>query len=168
MELDPFNNSKELNMSYMQKTFKFDKVAYASTRRVNSPEVEVRLDYKDGDMNKPVLSIRGYIWNSTHTDAVICGQCLDEMAKLDGLRFNTLFRKLYRLWKLYHLNDLKNGGPLQEAALKDCKSSSYEEHCSYLESKGLLYEDDIKYGTKWWYHEIHEDDLKEIVSLLAE
>ena len=155
-------------MLYMQKTFKFDKVAYTSTRRVNSPEVEVRLDYKDNDINLPVLSICGNIWNAAHTDVVMCGQCLDEMAKLDGLRFNTLFRKLYRLWKLYHLNDLKNGGPLQEAALKDCKSSSYEERCSYLESKGLLYEDGVKYGSKQWYQEIPEDDLKEIVSLLVE
>lgn len=43
-----------------------------------------------------------------------------------------------------------------------------EERCTYLESKGLLYEDGIKYGTQWWYHKIPEDDLKTIVELLTE
>ena len=155
-------------MSYMRKEFTFNKVAYTSSRRVNLPTVEMELRYKDDDMKKPVLSICGNIWNATHTDVVMCGQCLDEMAKMDGLSCNSLFKKLYRLWKNWHLNDLRGGGPLQEATLKDCQSSSYEECCSYLESKGLLYEDGIKYGTQWWYQEIPEDDLKEIVSLLAE
>lgn len=149
----------------LRKNFTFDKVAYTSSRRINQPVVEMELSYKDGDTSKPCLSICGELWNSKHTDIVMGGQCLDEMAKLGDLRFNALFRKLHRLWQLHHLNDLKGGGPLQEAALKECKQSSYEERCSYLESKGLLYEDGIKYGTQWWYHEIPEDDLKEIMSL---
>lgn len=78
----------------MSKVFKFDKIAYASSRRVNSPEVEMRLHYKDGDIKKPVLSICGNIWNATHTDIVMCGQCLDEMLELDGLSCNDLFRKI--------------------------------------------------------------------------
>lgn len=160
-------------MSYMQKTFKFDKVAYTSTRRVNSPEVEMRLDYKDGDMNKPVLSICGELWNSNHTDIVMGGQCLDEMAKLGDLRFNTLFKKLHRLWKAHHLNDMHAGTVKQEQALDDARKSGkhlccYEDSCKYLESVGLLDDNGYKYGSKCLYREIPEDDLKEIISLLSE
>ena len=95
------------------------------------------------------------------------GQCLDELASCDELFCNPLFKKLHRLWKAYHLNGLKSGGPLQEAALKDCKCNSYEECCTYLESKGLLYEDGIKYGAQWWYHKIPDNDLNEIINLLS-
>jgi len=154
-------------MTTMSKTFTFPKVAYTSSRRVNLPTVEMELRYKDDDMKKPVLSIRGNIWNATHTDIVMGGQCLDELASFDELFCNPLFKKLYRLWKAHHLK-ISRGGPLQEAALKDHKCNSYEERCTYLESKGLLYEDGIKYGAQWWYHEIPESDLNEIVSLLSE
>lgn len=154
-------------MLYMKKTFTFPKVAYTSARRVNLPAIEMELQYKDNDINRPVLSICGELWDARHTDIVMGGQCLDQLAKLDSLRFNPLFKKLYRLWKNWHLNDLKSGGPLQEAALKDCKLSSYEERCSYLESKDLLYEDGIKYGTQWWYHKIPDNDLNEIIDLLS-
>lgn len=148
----------------IKKTFTFDKIAFYGGKRINLPEVEVELEYKD---KGPVLSICGSIWNSKHTDCVCCGQCLDTMMKFSSLANNALFKKLHRLWTDWHLNDLKCGGPLQEAALKDCQSSLYGERCSYLESKGLLYEDGIKYGAQWWYKEIPEDDLKEIIDLLS-
>ena len=151
-------------MAKLSKTFKFNKIAFYGTRRINTPEVEVELrDTAKG----PELSICGSVWNSKHTDCLMCGQCLDELAEFDSLRDNDLFMKLYNLWKNYHLNALKSGGPLQEAALKDCADSSYEERCLYLESRGLLYEDGIKYGAQWWYHRIPDNDLKEILDLLA-
>lgn len=160
-------------MSYMQKTFKFDKVAYNSTRRVNLPTIEMELRYKDNDMSRPVLSICGDLWNARHTDIVMGGQCLDEMAQLDGLSCNPLFRKLYRLWKAYHLNDMHAGTVKQEQALDDARKSGkrlccYEDSCKYLESVGLLDDDGYRYGSAWLYREIPENDLKEIVSLLAE
>lgn len=157
----------------MSKVFKFDKVAYTSLRRVNSPEVEMRLYYKDGDMKKPALSVCGNIWNATHTDTVMCGQCLDEMLELDGLSCDDLFRKLHRLWKLYHLNDMRSGTIKQENALNDARKQGkllcyYEDSRKYLESIGLLEDDGYKYGSSWLYREIPEIDLKEIVSLLSE
>lgn len=160
-------------MSYMRKEFAFNKVAYTSSRRVNLPTVEVELQYKDGDMKKPVLSICGNIWNATHTDVVMCGQCLDEMAKMDGLSCNPLFRKLHRLWKAYHLNDMHAGTVKQEQALNDARKagvrlSDYDASCKYLESINLLDDNDYKYGSAWLYRATPEDDLNEIVSLLAE
>ena len=157
----------------MSKVFKFDKVAYTSSRRVNSPEVEMQLYYKDGDMKKPVLSVCGGIWNATHTDMVICGQCLDEMLELDSLSHNPLFIKIHRLWQLYHLNDMHSGTVKQENAIDDARKSGkhiccYEDSCKYLESIGLLEDDGYKYGSSWLYREIPDDDLKEIISLLSE
>lgn len=147
------------------KTFKFNKIDfYGKGRKINQPEITLILEYNDDE--KPCLRISGSVWNSRHSDIIAGGQCLDEMAKYESLINDSTFNILFYLWKNYHLNDCRCGGPLQEATLKDCKSSSYEERCSYLESKGLLYEDDIKYGTTWWYHEIPEDDMNTINKLL--
>ena len=155
----------------ISKVFKFDKVAYTSSRRVNSPEVEMRLNYKDGDMNKPVLSICGDLWNARHTDIVMGGQCLDYLNEFSSLKHNTLFKRLYRLWKLHHLNDMHAGTVKQEQALNEAKKSgvkicSYDDSCKYLDSVGLLDDDGYRYGSKWLYREIPEDDLNEIKALI--
>ena len=157
-------------MLYMKKTFTFPKVAYTSSRKSNLPEVEVELRYKDSDLSKPVLSICGSLWNSNHTDIVMGGQCLDRLAKFNSLRSNPLFKKLHRLWKNWHLNDLHAGTVKQESALKESgkQFESYEDRCKYLESINLLNDDGYVYGSSWLYREIPEDDLKEIISLLAE
>lgn len=158
-------------MTTMSKTFTFPKVAYTSTRRVNLPTIEVEL--RDADSDKPKFSICGELWNSTHTDIVMGGQCLDDLARFDELFCNPLFKKLHKLWKAYHLNDLHPGTVKQEQALDDAeklgvKVSSYDDSCKYLESIGLLEDDGYKYGSSWLYREIPEDDLKEITSLLSE
>lgn len=153
-------------MTTISKAFTFPKVAYTSTCCVNIPVIEVEL--RDADSDYPELSICGEIRNENNTGIVMAGQCLDKMAKLGDLEINPLFRKLHRLWKLYHLNSMRDGGPLQTEALKECNHSSYKDKCAYLESKGLLYEDGIKYGTQEWYHKIPEDDLKTIIELLTE
>jgi len=160
-------------MTTMRKTFTFPKVAYTSTRRVNLPTIEMELQYKDNDMSRPVLSICGDLWNARHTDIVMGGQCLDELARFDELFCNPLFKKLHRLWKAYHLNDMRPGTDKQEQALDDAKKSGkrlccYEDSCKYLESIGLLEDNGYKYGSAWLYRPIPENDLKEIVSLLAE
>ena len=158
-------------MTTMSKTFTFPKVAYTSSRRVNLPTIEVEL--RDVDTDKPELSICGDLWNSSHTDIVMGGQCLDELARFDELFCNPLFKKLHRLWKAYHLNGMHAGTVKQEQALNDARKdgvrlSSYDDSCKYLESIGLLDDNGYKYGSAWLYRAIPEDDLKEIVSLLAE
>ena len=154
----------------LTKSFKFDKVAYTSNRRVNLPVVEMELRYINNDPNKPELSICGEIWNATHTDIVMCGQCLDQMAKFESLRCDPLFKKLYRLWQNFHLNGMNAGTLKQSKALKDAnrRFESYEDQCKYLESIGLLVDDGYEYGSEWLYRSIPEDDLNEIKSLLAD
>lgn len=150
-------------MTTYKNKYTFPKIAFYGNRKINTPEVEIELCV-NGD--KKMLSICGTVWNASKTDCVICGQCLDEMNDFKSLRHDKTFKELYRLWKLWHLNDLRCGGPMQEAALRDCKLYSYEERRAYLESKNLLYENGIKYGSQWWYHEIADNDLKEIFKLL--
>lgn len=157
------------------KTFKFNKIDwYGKGRRINQPEVTMTLKYDEED--RPCLSISGNIWNCHHTDIVCGGQNLDEMIKYESISSDPTFNKLYYLWTNYHLNDCRSAGPLQDVALKAyhiaCKENSilnlnqYETDSNYLKSVGLLYEDGIKYGSKWWYHEIPSEDLQIINDLL--
>lgn len=155
----------------ISKTFKFEKIAFYGGRRINSPEITVELCYTD---KGPELSICGDVWNSKHTDIVMGGQCLDELMQFDSLSCNTLFRKLHRLWKLYHLNGLHSGTEAQEKALLEWKSSGgnfdgcngYDTDCKYLESIGLLDDNGYHYGSSWLYRAIPDDDLKLIEELL--
>ena len=158
-------------MSYMKKTFTFPKVAYTSARRVNLPVIEMELRYKDEDYSKPELSICGELWNARHTDIVFGGQCLDHLAAFKSLRIDPLFKKLYRLWHLYHLNGCHCGTEKQEQALDEAREAGarldcFEKSRKYLEKLGLLIDDGYEYGSAWLYREIPEDDLKEIMSLL--
>lgn len=148
----------------ISKTFVFQKIAFNGTRKINTPEVEMTLKEENG---KPVLSICGSIWNSKHTDIVCGGQCLDEMKRF--LNKDELFNKLYRLWKFWHLNDMCPGTECQENALiaKFNKIPDYDTACEYLKSVNLYEDDGYKYGTKWLYRAIPEDDLKIIKNLLT-
>ena len=66
-----------------------------------------------------------------------------------------------------HAGTVKQEQALNDARKVGVRLSSYDDSCKYLESIGLLEDDGYKYGSAWLYREIPEDDLKEIVSLLA-
>ena len=149
-------------METYYKKFTFPKIAFYGKRRINIPEVELRLIIKDD--GKPVLSICGGVWNSKQTDYITCGQCLDTMKEF--LHSNTLFRTLYKLWCDHHLNDMHAGTIKQEEALSKVEHHCYEDSCKYLESIGLLYDGDYKYGSSWLYRDIPDEDLSTIKSLL--
>lgn len=83
----------------MKKTFDFGKVDFNGTgRRINRLTVDV--EYTDGR-----FSASGNIWSNEQTDCFYSGQCLDELNKF--LHSNPTFQTIYRLWDLYHLNDLR-------------------------------------------------------------
>lgn len=156
-------------MVTISKTFSFPKVAYTSTRRINLPTIEVELINVDTD--KPTLSICGYLWNSAHTDIVMGGQCLDELTQFDSMFCNPLFKKLYRLWKAYHLNDMHAGSRSQEDALiaEFGRIPDYNKACEYLKSINMYKdENDYVYGSAWQYREIPKSDLDLIKSLIAD
>ena len=150
------------------KTFNIGKIDYYGRgRKINPVTVEVTLKEKDG---KPCFSASATVYNQTKTDILACGQCLDSIAKRTK---NKQFMELYRLWKLYHLNDMHAGTIEQEKAIDDWESKGnhydYTSACDYLKSVGL-YEVEhngkpYKYGHAWLYWDIPEYDLKVIQAL---
>lgn len=152
----------------MRKTFEFGKIAYYGTRKINPVTVEIELKETDKGY---CFSAMGAIHNQSRTDWLTGGQCLDNIAKY--LRGNSEFMEIYRLWKLYHLNDMHAGTREQEAAIDAWKAQGnrydYDKVCDYLKSIGL-YEvehdgEPYKYGHKWLYWEIPADDLEKIKAL---
>lgn len=155
-----------------ERVFKFGKIAAWGTRKIHAVEVEVCLEEKNG---RPVFTASGTVWNSKRTDCVMGGQCLDRLNNVTALRNNPLFAKIYRLWKLYHLNDTHAGTQEQEAALEELykqnPNTGYDECCDYLKSIGK-YEvmhngKPYKYGHGFIYYPIPEEDLKEMMELIV-
>jgi len=167
----------------MEKTIDFGKIDFYGTgKKINSVDVEIEL--KDNGR----FSVCGDIWNNKHTNIIVCGQCLDEM--LPFFSHNELFKKIYKFWKLYHLNDSHAGTPEQEAVverwLKRTKNKyDYEKVCTYLKHRKMYKipakkadpyrkKDSSKigipfeYGTEWLFWEIPEEDKTEIQKLLAD
>lgn len=150
------------------KTFNLGKIDYYGRgRKINPVTVEVTLKEKDG---KPCFSASATVYNQTKTDILACGQCLDSIAKRTK---NKQFMELYRLWKLYHLNDMHAGTIEQEKAIDDWESKGnhydYTSACDYLKSVGLYDAEyngkPYKYGHAWLYWDIPEYDLKVIRAL---
>jgi len=122
------------------------------------------------------LSAHGAIWNTTKTDWLSGGQNLDTIAKYTK---NPDFLKVYKWWKLYHLNGLRPGTPEQQKAVNEWKAAGnrydYTEVCAYLKTIGLYevlftgktvgreYKNELyKYGHAHVIEEIPENDLNEI------
>ena len=145
----------------MRKRFTFGKIDfYGRGRKINLVEVDVELS------DKGVFTASGTIWNSKRTDCVCGGQCLDTIAKYVK---NPTFKKIHRLWKQYHLNDMHAGTVRQEEALDAAGlteyANNYKKCCDYLESINLLVDDGYKFGTGWLKRDIPAEDLEEIKKL---
>lgn len=150
-------------MNRITKTFQFGKIGLYGKRKINLVEIEICLNETD----KPVFTANATVWNQNKTDCVLAGQCLDEL--ISYLKNNKLFMKIYKLWKLYHLNNMHAGTPKQEAAIEEYLKEhkyDYKEICKYLGSINLLEDNGYKYGSSWLYEPIPENNLKEIRELL--
>ena len=166
----------------MEKVFNFGKIDfYNNGRKINPVTIEVNL--RDTDKG-PEFSASGYVWNSKHTDTVCGGQCLDELDIVSTLHNNPLFSKIYRLWKLYHLNGMNAGTARQTKAINEYLERTnfrydYSQMCDYLKSIDL-YEDKeylfkygnelkpYRYGSSWLYHSIPDEDLEVLKELLKD
>jgi len=100
------------------------------------------------------------------------GQCLDFMN--DYLKWDFVWDKIYYLWKNYHLNDSHAGTMRQEEFIEmgikswELKSHQYDEVKEFL-IKWNMYEDDwYRYGSKWLYRPIPENDLWDIFTLITQ
>lgn len=152
----------------MRKVIELGKIDYNNTGRRNHA-VDVEIELQEKDNGEKVFSARGNIWNTMHTDIVCGGQCLDEIAQYVK---TPVFKEVYDLWNKYHLNDMHAGTPEQEEAIKEYTKTNrydYTAVCEYLKSIGL-YEVDLngepyRYGTKWLYEAIPNEDLNRIIAL---
>lgn len=147
----------------MKKILEFGKVDFFKTgRKINAIEVEVSLT--DG-----VFTVSADVWNNKHTDIVMGGQCLDDLKPF--LATNKTFNIIYRLWKLYHLNNMHAGTKKQEEALKQkfggVDANRYDEQCEYLKSINLYNHNGYIFGSGWLKEEIPTDDLQSIKNLLT-
>ena len=162
-------------------TLKFGKIdAEDRGRAINAVDVDMELKTKDNGVQ--VFSASASVWNGSHSDIIMGGQCIDTL--LNDLR-NQLKAKgileemeeIGRLWKAYHLNDMHAGTPEQEAALKEAGltefASDYEKCCEYLKSVGM-YEVELedgtmyKFGHGWLTQPIPEDELEKIEKIINE
>ena len=86
------------------------------------------------------------------------------------------FKTIYRIWKLYHLNDMQAGSPQQTAYLNtltrpegaDCytwECSKLAEVDLYIDNSYLVDGKPYKYGTRWLKSELPMEVIKEIRDL---
>lgn len=167
----------------MKKTFSFGKINYTNkSRRINAVEITVELRDRAGYL---ALAIRGAVWNASHTDVVMCGQCLDSIAEYrDRLSDPELFDQLYELWQKYHLHAMHAGTPEQEQAIEAWKAEGnrydYKAVCDMLKARGLYevnytglssdrrYENEpYKYGHGWLVQELPGDVLVRVEHMLS-
>ena len=159
----------------MKKTFSFGKIAYRNPNVRNNP-VTVEVEWKPNNSGRMVFTASGDVWNHLHTDIYMGGQCLDRLNEFPSVRNNSTFKKIYHLWKNYHLNDMHAGTAEQEAALKEHfgkNHADFYERCDYLKSINLFTVkhpytgEPYAYGSGWLYREIPEEDVKLIEELLG-
>tara|TARA_R100000005_G_scaffold61331_1_gene31511 strand:+ start:34 stop:498 length:465 start_codon:yes stop_codon:yes gene_type:complete len=94
------------------------------------------------------------------------GQNLDEMYRLNG--DNYFFRRIYKYWKKYHLNDLRAGTQQQTKILKNCESTDYDDRCKFLKEHDLYVDRGYTYGTMWLTQMIPKDVVRQIKKLIIE
>jgi hypothetical protein len=135
--------------------------------------VEIRLTHAR-------LSISGTIWNKSGTDAISCGQVVDEIR--DRFKDSPNIVRLCQIWDLYHLNDMRAGSPRQMAFLKSIDPDKTPKRVTdyyTLASKALadaglnpdqeyIHEGQpYKYGKAWLMEEIPGEVLTELRSVVS-
>ena len=90
-------------METLKRTFEFGKIA-ANGGFIPRNLVTVDMQYKETAEGIKRFSVSANVWNSSRTDIVMGGQCLDTLAEY--IHGNDTFDEILRLWKLYHLNDM--------------------------------------------------------------
>lgn len=153
-------------MEKIRKVIEFGKIDYLGIGRKENL-VTIELELRERDDGKIEFSCCGNIWNRIKSEILCGGQCLDEIKKYIK---KPLFNKIYRLWKLYHLNTMHAGTKKQETFLeqhgfKDW-ANRYKETCDFLKENDLYYDNGVGFGCSWQYWKIPENDLEEIKKLI--
>lgn len=148
---------------------------FAIEDKSKDDEITVEIELKEENGRK-VFSACGTVYNRKRYEYIMGGQCLDELYKYIG--GNKKFKEIYRLWKLYHLNDMHAGTKEQEKAIEDARKNGIIEGYDYNMIKDYLksinlYEVEYqgkpyKYGYGWLYEEIPTKDIKIIKKIIKE
>lgn len=196
-----------METSILKHRFHLGKIdARGTGRKVNEVTVDLRLTKHGGDptftMNRDgtrnytgrktpeytELSICADAWNSAHTDIVMGGQCLDEIARQRNQMTpanRKTFDRLYLLWTDWHLNGMHAGTPEQEAAVKEWKAAGnrydYTAACDMLKERELYeipftgktvgqeYHGELyKYGHGWVVVDLPEEVIAECKALVEQ
>ena len=160
----------------MKKQFKFKDVklkpSYFGSTIIGDVKVDMELTNKENQ--GPVLSIMASMHN------VMSGQCLNPLME-STLKDDPLFCQIHDLWSKYHLNSMHAGTPKQEALINEgilsgeLKNRDYTSVCVYLKTKKCYIDNDLldengqgyRYGHKWLYQPIPENDLTLIKKLIT-
>ncbi len=156
----------------MRKIIELGKIDYNNVgRRNNLATLELSFDGSR-------FSASANVWNTRGTDIVCGGQCLEEVCAY--FPQNETAQTILKIWREWHLNDMKAGSPAQEAFLKanPVKAaypvSHYDAACAALEAAGLLVDENCihngkpyRYGSAWLKAEIPADIVAEIERVAA-
>tara|TARA_R110002012_G_scaffold312594_1_gene523488 strand:+ start:737 stop:1186 length:450 start_codon:yes stop_codon:yes gene_type:complete len=143
------------------------RIGKAYTMEYAKIEMSLRKNNKDSY----VFSVSGLAqYDKEIKDYCSGGQNLDTILQM--YPENELVKEVYRLWKLYHLNDMNAGTIEQEQHLKSLgKYQDYDWACEELK-KVNLYEIPLeqgityKYGSAWLLREIPKNDLDKIKRII--
>ena len=159
----------------------FGKVDYDNVGR-NDNLIQVEIELKKHSKNSKLLddsllpinedyytfSVTGGIWDRRKFDFLTCGQCLDTILEL--IPNNKLFKRIHKLWKLYHLNDLQAGTKKQQRMLDKYADNNYEyDNCIRVLKKHRSYNDKgYEYGAQWLLNKLPVSFYREYISILKE
>lgn len=88
------------------KVFSFGKIAYYGKRRINEVTLEIELRDWNG---YPEFTACVSVWNNIHSDAVACGQMIDDLYnEFARFRGSVLYKTIMQLWEKYHCKNISN------------------------------------------------------------
>ena len=128
------------------------RVRVYSKDKVYRADIDMELRAENGDMNKPVFSASCNIYKNGYE--YYGGQCFDKL--LEFIPTKTV-KRIYNVWKEWHLNNLHEGCIHQREFEKEPYENHRGHHCDIC---------DYTYGTKWIYEPIPEKILNEINKIM--
>lgn len=151
----------------MKKKIVVGKVDYEN-KGTASNSVEIEYSLKDGR-----FSASGNIWMSSRKDILSGGQNLEEIA--DMFPDHDLVQRIVKVWKKWHLNDMKAGSPKQEEFLANLNlpnnGNFHETAKAKLKDAGLdpdesflHYNKPYEYGSAWITIDLPDAVVAEIES----
>ncbi len=102
---------------------------------------------------------------------ICCGQIYDKLAKFN----HYLVKHFAELWERWHLNDMRSGCRIQQAAVGQwCAANEkidpdwrydYDAACRMLQERGIYEVDGYRYGHQWLYEPL-PDHVKTALQLI--